>query len=159
MKIEIQIDETRVEELAIQEIADRLLNSYSQDSLGTKVKKAMDQAILERLNEVIEEHVQDMLSRPIQTYDTFGNPTGKPLSLSDVLRAGADTYLNQLVKSDGTVSNSQYDTRKTRLHWAVERVALEGLSKYVQDEAKTLKLELQRKATAAAAQLITQIKV
>ena len=159
MKIEIQIDETRVEEHVIQEIADRLIQTYSETQLARTVKKAMDAEVLLRLERVIEEQVQNMLSRPIQTYDTFGNPVGKPLSLSDVLRAGADTYLTQLVKSDGTPSNSQYDTRKTRLHWVVEKVAIEGLNKHIQDEAKTLKLELQRKATAAAAQLITQIKV
>lgn len=159
MKIEIQIDETRVEEHVIQEIADRLLQGYSEAKLAQTVKKVMDTEILFRLDKVIEEHVQDMLSRPIQTYDTFGSPVGKPLSLSDVLRAGADTYLTQLVKSDGVPSNSQYDTRKTRLQWVVEKVAMEGLSKYVQNEAKSLKLELQKKATAAAAQLITQIKV
>jgi len=159
MKIEIQIDETRVEEQMIQEIADRLLQTYSEAKLAQAVKKAMDAEILLRLDKVIEEQVQDMLSRPIQTYDTFGSPVGKPLSLSDVLRTGADTYLTQLVKSDGTPSNSQYDTRKTRLQWAVEKVALEGLNKHIQDAAKTLKLELQKKATAAAAQLITQIKV
>lgn len=159
MKIEIQIDETRVEEQMIQEIADRLLQGYSETKLAQTVKKAMDAEILRRLDKVIEEQVQSMLSRPIQTYDTFGSPVGKPLSLSDVLTAGAETYLTQLVKSDGTPSNSQYDTRKTRLHWTVEKVALEGLNKHIQDTAKTLKLELQRKATAAAAQLITQIKV
>lgn len=159
MKIEIQIDETRVEEQMIQEIADRLLQGYSETKLAQTVKKAMDAEILRRLDKVIEEQVQSMLSRPIQTYDPFGSPVGKPLSLSDVLTAGAETYLTQLVKADGTPSNSQYDTRKTRLHWTVEKVALEGLNKHIQDEAKTLKLELQRKATAAAAQLITQIKV
>lgn len=159
MKIEIQIDETRVEEQMIQEIADRLLQTYSETKLTQAVKKAMDVEILHRLDKVIEEHVQDILSRPIQTYDMFGSPVGKPLSLSDVLRAGADTYLTQLVKSDGTPSNSQYDTRKTRLQWAVEKVAMEGLNKHIQDAAKTLRLELQKKATAAAAQLITQIKV
>lgn len=159
MKIEIQIDETRVEEQMIQEIADRLLQTYSETKLTQAVKKAMDAEVLRRLDKVIEEQVQDMLSRPIQTYDTFGKPVGNPLSLSDVFRTGADTYLTQLVKSDGTPSNSQYDTRKTRLHWVVENVALEGLNKHIQDAAKTLRLELQKKATAAAAQLITQIKV
>lgn len=159
MKIEIQIDETRVEEHVIQEIADRLLRTYSESKLAQTVKKAMDAEILRQLDKVIEQHVESMLSRPIQTYDAFGSPVGKPLSLSDVLRSGADTYLTQLVKSDGTPSNSQYDTRKTRLHWTVEKVTIEGLNKHIQDEAKTLKLELQKKATAAAAQLITQIKV
>lgn len=159
MKIEIEIDETRVEEQVIQELTDRLLPGYSSDSLRTLVKKAMDQTVLERLNKVLEQQARDLLSRPIQKYDTFGNKVGEPVSIEMIIQSGANIYLTELVDSNGKPSNSQYETRKTRLQWVLERVAIDGLSKEIKAEAETLKLELQKKATAAAAQLITQIKV
>ena len=159
MKIEVQIDETRIEEQVIHELADRILTGYSSDSISTKVKTALDQVILDRLNTVLEEQVRDMFSKPIQKYDTFGNKVGEPISMETIIQNGANIYLTELVDSNGKPSNSQYETRKTRLQWVIERVALDGLSKEIKAEAETLKTALKQKAQAAVSQLLTQIRI
>lgn len=160
MEIKIELDESHIMEQVIQEIADRLMNQYGADSLTKLVKKAVDADIQARLDETILLHMQSVISKPIQRFDTFGQPVGTPLSLEEIMRSGAERYLTEMTKSDGTISTSQFDTnRKPRLMWAVERVAIEGLAAHINTEAKAIKAELQKKATAAAAQLLTQIRV
>lgn len=160
MEIKIELDESHIMEQVIQEIADRLMNQYGTAALAAVVKKAVDADIQTRLDETILVHTQNIISKPIQRFDTFGQPVGTPLSLEEIVRSGAERYLTEMTKHDGTISTSNYDTnRKPRLMWAVERVAIEGLAAHINTEAKAIKAELQKKATAAAAQLLTQIKV
>ena len=159
MKIEIELNEQHIEEQVIQEIADRISNQYGAESLITKVKKLVDLTVQDRLEGVISNAVAQALSTPIQRYDTFGNKVESPMSLEEIVRAGADRYLKELTKHDGTVSTSNYDTRKPRIMWALEQHAIKGLDAEIKEHAKAIKADLTKKATLAAAQLLTQIKL
>lgn len=139
---------------------DRIVGAnYPTSTLVKAVREAADAMVSARINEVLTDTISELLKKPIQRYDTFGNPVGVPLSVEDIIRNGADTVLSEQVDSSGKPTNSAYTAnKKSRLEWVVQQAVVSGLERELHDAAKQVRAEVTAKATASVAALLAGVK-
>ena len=138
---------------------DRIVGSrYPESALVKQINEAASALVSKKIDAAIASAIDDLVAKPIQKFDTFGKPVGVPLSVEEIVRAGADRFLTETVDREGRVSTSSYDTKHTRLEWLIERAVLNGLAKEMKTEADKVKTELLKRAGAAAAAVLTGAK-
>lgn len=131
---------------------------YPESALVKQINEAASALVAKKIDAAISSAIDDLVAKPIQKFDTFGKPVGVPLSVEEIVRAGADRFLTELVDREGRVSTSFYDQKHTRLEWLIERAVLNGLAKEMKTEADKVKSELLKRASAAAAAVLTGAK-
>lgn len=159
MKLEIELDDNGVRDNIVDQAVQMLLDSrYSPTELRRDIEKAVSAQVTERLNNVIGEAVADMLSKPIQRYDTFGKAKGEPLSLESIVRNGANTYMTEKVDSYGKPTRDSFGSPKSRIERLIEEAVVTGLARDMKVEAEKVRAEVVKRANAAAAEILTRIK-
>ena len=132
--------------------------SWSPQKLAKDVQAAVQDKVLERLDAVLGDAVTTMLSKPIQQFDTFGEPVGKPISVEDIVRNGATGFLTEHVDRDGKPNRNSYGDKKTRLERLVEDSVNSSLQKEMKVEIDRVRAELINRAAEAAAAVLARIK-
>ena len=141
---------------AVQNITGRA--GYSDNALAKQIKETALLKITERLDAALDTTLDELLARPIQAFDTFGNPVGTAVYLEEIVKNGASTFLTEPVNSDGKPARDSYGTKKSRLAWAIERQVVNGLAKMVEDEAKAVRAEVAKRAKDAVAAVLAGVK-
>ncbi len=158
MNFEVKISNYQ-EEFFIREIADRLCETMSKDSLDRIDKTANDlieTRLRGRMDAIINDVLEKGLAATIQPSDTFSNPKGEPISPAEYIARGAETYMSERVEKDGsTASASTYGNVKghwTRMEWALARVVdrqfEDEMKKAVSEITKSIRLQMQEAAAA-----------
>ena len=132
-------------------------SAWSPTELGRRVQAAVSEKVTERLNVVLEEAVAALLSKPIQKFDTLGNPVGVPTAVEDIIRDGATLFLSETVDRQGRATRDAYGDTKTRLAHIVEEKIVAGLRKEMEAEASKVRAELIRRASDAAAAVLVEL--
>ena len=139
---------------AVEQVTGR---GWSDSQLVKDIKTATQQKVTARLEAVIDAALADLLAEPIQKFDTFGNAVGAPISVEEIVRNGATTFLTENVDSEGRATRESYGTKYSRLEWLVQRHVIHGLAKEMQAEATKVKAELVSRASAAAAAVLAGV--
>lgn len=159
MNVNFDLDDDRVRNEIVEHAVSVLLDSrYSPTELRREIEKVMSARVVERLNETISLTVDEMLSKPIQRYDTFGNAAGEPLSIESIVRNGANAYMTENVDSQGKPSTSGWGTAKSRIEWLIESSVLNNLARDLKTEADRVRVELVKRASEAAAAVFAKLK-
>ena len=128
---------------------------YPEAALVKQIHEAAAAMISQRIDAAIASTIESLMTKPIQKFDTFGNPVGEALSIEDIVRNGADLLLTQRVDREGRVTSNSYDTKMTRVEWLVQQAVIANLSKEMKAEADKVKAALLQRASAAAAAVLT----
>lgn len=159
MKFDVDLNDALIQEQIVDQAVQVLLDSrYSPSELRRDIEKAVSVQVTERLNAVIGDAVAEMLSKPIQRYDTFGEPEGEPLSIESIVRNGANAYMTEKVDSNGKPTRDSFGSPKSRIERLIEEAVINGLSRDLKTEADRVKAELVKRASEAAAAIFAKIK-
>lgn len=140
-------------------VVDRILGKHwSENALERRINEAVTEKVLERLENTIGRTVDELLTKPIQKYDTFGKAVGEPLSVETIVRGGTEAFLTERVDSSGKPTRDNYSGNRTRIERLVEQHVVEGLSRDIAEEAKKVRVEVVRRAQDAAAAVLMNIK-
>lgn len=139
-------------------LADRLMGErWSESCLRAFVVAAVSQRVEQRLDGILAEGAAEMLTKPIQKRDAFGNAVGEPTDLGKIVETAGAAFLTEKVKENGQPA-SQYDNGATRMEWIVRKIVNDALTKNLTEEAKRLRAELEARAKAAVAELLTKVR-
>lgn len=141
---------------AVQQVLGR--PGYSENALQKQVREAVAVLVRERIDAAIAAEVEALVSKPIQKFDTFGNPVGAPVSVEEIVRLGAQQFLTEPVDRDGKPVRDSYTTKDSRIGWMVKKIVVQGLAKDIEEHAKAARAEVTKRAQQAAAAVIAGVK-
>lgn len=127
---------------------------YPESALVKKINEAAAALVEQKINDTISTAIDDLIAKPIQKYDTFGNPVGLPISVEEIVRVGADKFLTEIVDSEGRSTTSSFGMKYTRLEWLVHRAVVNDLAKEMKEEVYKVRGELLKRASEAAAAVL-----
>lgn len=158
-KVEVEVPTPTLEQVAMH-MARQVLNGerYSSErpSLRALAESKLDELIASKIEARATAIVEDLLTKPIQCTDTFGQPTGEPVSLHAIMAKEIDSWCTVSVDSSGREDRNSYGTRTTRLEWLVKQVTSTELQSAVTKEVDRIKAELKAAATGAIAKQIAE---
>lgn len=158
-KVEVEVPTPTLDQVA-NRMAMQLLagERYSSERppLRALAEQKLDALISEKIEARATAIVEDLLTKPIQRTDTFGQPTGEPVSLHAILAKEIEGWCAASVDSSGREGRDSYGTRTTRLEWLVKQVASSDLQQAVTKEVDRIKAELKSAATGAIAKQIAE---
>lgn len=144
----------------VREMATRLLGEgYPESALRKQVLEAVNAEVQRRLDAVLAERVEELLTKPIQKRDAFGNAEGPATNLLDIVASAGTLFLTETVDESGKPGRDAYSFNryKTRAEWLVSKVVLANLSKEIQAEAASIREGVVKRAKAAVAELLTKV--
>lgn len=139
IRVEVAVRPPSTEEIA-NTMAHMLLRDYT--SAGA-LRRAAEEAVRASVAAVVEARItpilNDLLEKPLQPTDGFGNPIGQPTSLQEIIRSEALQFLTTTVDRDGRAhKGNSYDKNATRLEYTVGQVIRAMFKDGVATEVKSL---------------------
>lgn len=133
--------------------------AYSDGGIQKAVLAEVDRLISAKLTAALDETIANLLSKPIQKFDTYGNPVGEAIGVDAIVKNGAEVFLHQQVDSEGKPAQlNAYGTKQTRIEWLIQKHVVQGLAKEVEPYAKLARQEVSKRAAEAAAAVIAGVK-
>ena len=132
--------------------------SWSPAKLQKDIQARVQEKVDERLNAAVADAVSSLLTKPIQKFDTFGNPVGEARTIEGIVRDGAETFLTETVDSSGRPARDAYGNKQTRLEWLVQQTVVSGLAKDMKTEAEKVRAALVKRASEAAGAALAGVK-
>lgn len=128
----MQLDQTRIEDAIIAEVADKLMGS---DDLYGRAKKAVEEKINRLWKEEAEARVRSEVEaaitagfeREYQKTDAFGQKVGATTTIRAELERLIGGYWNERVGSDGKPTSSSYNT-VTRAEWMMTKLCADDFA-------------------------------
>ena len=119
-----------------------------------RLADAIDAIIAERARAVVE----DLLAKPVQPTDAFGNPKGEPTTLQAVLARRIEGWCLDPVNREGKVANGDRwsGASLSRLEWLVGQIVDHRMAEMVKAEVGRLANEMKAQATTAIAKQIAE---
>ena len=154
MNFEVKISNYQ-EDFFIREIADRLCEKVSGDSLNRVEEIAGDlieTRLRSRMDSIITDVLEKGMSTTMQPSDNFSNPKGESITPAEFIAQGAEKYMSDTVQRDGSPHDRYGGQSMTRLQWALAEV----VTKKFEDEMRKAVSEItgqireQMKEAAAA---------
>lgn len=135
----INLDESKIEKLAVDEIAERLIDS---ESLYNKVHEKIDQKIDAIFAEKVESLINDAadaafkngFEREFQPVTQWGEPKGEKTSIKNELEKLTSKYWSQKVDQNGRPMDSNYNA-VTRAEYLMTKICAEDFSKLMRESA------------------------
>lgn len=159
--VTITIPIPHVEQI-VGEMARQLISQHSIDRRRQIEKAAMatlestiDRMIRERAEPVIAE----MLAKPLQPTDNYGNPTGEPTSLQALLAQRVTEWSSDIVDGEGKPFKKEAYSSKTgatRMAWMLGAVVHGELKKAVDTEVAKIVAQLKGDATTLIARQVAE---
>lgn len=160
-KIEIDIPLPDAQMVA-ESMAQAALRSGSYD---TRPEGALRRMAEERLRSLIDEAVttkaagviEEIMARPLQRTDSYGQPVGEPVSLAAVIADRVENWATERVDQDGKLEgkNNRFGAVfSTRLEHMVRDLASGDLKRAVDKEVTAIRDQLKAGASAAIAKQI-----
>lgn len=123
----MELNQERIEKGIIQEAVDNLIDADALSGLVAKeVNKRLDILFAatanEQINKAINEAIENGFDREYFKTTAWGEPVGKPTSISKELERVVSGYWNQQVDSKGKLSDSTYNTI-SRAEWMMTEIA------------------------------------
>ncbi len=156
MNFEVKISNYQ-EEFFIREVAERLCEKVSRDSLDridATANELIETRLRGRMDAIINDVLEKGLAAMVQPSDTFSNPKGEPISPAEFIAQGADKFMSERVGRDGTTETDVYGNKKgnTRMEWALAQVVNkqfeDEMKKAVSEITKSIRLQMQEAAAA-----------
>lgn len=142
------------------EVARQITRPY--DSRGF-LEKIASGALQDRIAEIIHERVtpliNEILDRPMQPTDGFGNPVGEPTTLQGFVAARVNAWANDLVDREGRIAKPERygaSNVQPRITWELAELVNSGLKKAVDVEVKNIVSQLKADATKVIAVQIAE---
>lgn len=119
-----------------------------------KLDETIGEAIKTRALPVIEE----LMSKPLQPTDAFGNPVGEPTSLQGLIAQRVTAWCTDPVDSSGALcKQSVYGNKPiTRMAWMLSQIIGSELRGAIDAEVKRMTAELKGSAAQAIAHQIAE---
>jgi hypothetical protein len=154
MNIDDLINPAHVEELLV----DRLAENYPcTGNIYEKVMKRINRIIDERVGAVVDE----LLVKEFQPFDVFGDKTGEPTTIKEMLAKSLQTWWTAPVNEQGkSVPRTAYGHKTSRAEFLVNKIAKDvidkDLSKELREFTSETKAEIRKQMTAAIAEIINK---
>lgn len=127
----------------------------------TDIFKAAQAAIIDKINETVAEKVgqviEEILTKPMQPTDGFGNPIGEPTSLQGFIAAKVKHWSAELVDREGRpTKHDHYNSNSVapRINWELGKIVNGELKKQVDAEVSKIVATLRDSATQIIAKQI-----
>src|SRR5690606_17583583 len=108
-----------------------------------------DNLIGEIVSEKAHGIIEELLSKPMQPTDGFGNPIGQPTNLQGVLAQHVANWASTTVDREGRVvkNDGYFQSGSPRIEWALGQIVNGELKKQVEAEVKRITGVLREAAT------------
>lgn len=150
------------EEQIAGEIARQLISGYSYDDKSKLLKRAQE-IVEETLSQIISERarpmIEELLSKPLQRTDGFGNAVGEPTSLEQTLAGYIAAWGSEVINSEGKPAKPNgYNSGQigTRISWELGRLVDSEMSRQVRAETDKIVKQLKDSATQKIASQIAE---
>jgi len=122
------------------------------------VLEKIDDLIATKLSVRLDAVINEILAKPMQPRDPFGNPVGEPRTLEGFIAHYVTNYANELVDRDGkTKTKDSYGTQYApRIDWALGKIVHGELKKQIDDEVSKIVSTLRAGATNLIAKQIAE---
>lgn len=132
-----------------------MLSHSERTAIQQKARSVMDAVVTRMVTEKATPIIEDLLTKPIQPTDNFGQPCGEPTSLQGVLARRITDWCDDTVDSDGKPKKKDhYNSVATRMSWALGQIVNNELKVAVAKEVKDITDRLRAAATANIAKQI-----
>lgn len=147
-------------EQIVGEVARQLIQSQGYQTKND-IMKAVRISVVETIDRMVGELVgpiiADLLAKPMQPTDGFGNPIGEPTSLAGFLAAEVKHWATEIVDSSGKPTKpDSYNRTSTapRINWELGKIVHGELKKEVDAEVAKIIATLKGSATQSIAKQI-----
>ena len=142
------------------EIAREILKNHSdRRSLLSAAEKILHDQIEKMLAEKATPIIEELLAKPIQPTDGYGNPIGEPTTLESVLVKHIEQWATTIVDREGKpvkAAKDPYHNGSQRLSWALGAIVNGQLKKQIDAEVARIAGILKEAATSNIAKQIAE---
>lgn len=152
-----QVDTDRWEELPLAEVVDKKIT----DAIGSLIKK-FEEKINARVDEITSAKVNDLLDKPFQPVDEWGQPKGEKTTVKQIIVKYASDYWDVKVGTDGKPAREgvyHYDSLPTRGEMYAQKVVKELFTSAVERQVKELASTLFEKIPEALGAEINKLVI
>lgn len=140
------------------EIARQIMGSQhyqDQNAIRKRAREILDETCAQIIGEKAVPIIEELLAKPLQRTDGFGQPIGEPTSLHAVLAGHVTDWASATVDSDGRpAKKDSYNRAHPRINWELGRIVNGDLSKLVRAETDKIIAQLRDSATQNIAKQI-----
>ena len=142
------------------EVARQIVQSVGYQN-QTTWQKMLEAAVRDKIDELIAEIARpvlaQILAKPIQPTDGFGNPFGDPTTLHGVIASHVEHWANTPVDNNGLVKKpDSYNRAAPRINWALGQMVNGELKRQVDAEVRKISDQLKAAATSNIAKQIAE---
>lgn len=127
----------------VQKLTERAESKFTYSDAGKSFHAVAVEAINAAVADKIADKINDLMSRPIQKTDGYGNPIGEPATfdsmIGDAVQRAMETTVDLYGKPKPGKPNSMFDL--TLFEYSLQRVALVGIKEAVVAEAQKVNAE------------------
>jgi hypothetical protein len=145
-----QTGEESWEEVPFSDVIDKKVNS----AIGNFIEQFRPM-IQFRINEIMNQKMNEVFEAPFQPVDKWGNKKGDETTIRDLIALDAKNYWSEKVDENGDV-NSSYNNKMSRSTFYAHKVMTEFYNKELVSEVKKLASEMKAKIPATISEEISK---
>ena len=145
-----QTGEESWEEVPFSDVIDKKVNS----AIGNFIEQFRPM-IQFRINEIMNQKMNEVFEAPFQPVDKWGNKKGDETTIRDLIALDAKNYWSEKVDENGKVSDS-YNNKMSRSTFYAHKVITEFYNKELVSEVKKLASEMKAKIPATISEEISK---
>ena len=142
----------------VRKLTDRAESKLLHSDVGRSFHAVAVDAINSAVADKISSAICEMMARPIQKTDSYGNPVGEPATfdgmIGEAVEKAMETTVDLYGKPKPGKSNGMHDL--TLFQYSLQRVALKGLTEAVTTEAKKVNTEAKEAVSKELAKAIAK---
>ena len=135
-----QTGEESWEEVPFSDVIDKKVNS----AIGNFIEQFRPM-IQFRINEIMNQKMNEVFEAPFQPVDKWGNKKGEETTIRDLIALDAKNYWSEKVDENGVVNSSSYSNKTPRSTFYARKVMTEFYDKELVSEVKKLASEMKAK--------------
>ena len=139
------VEPYRFGDMIVSEVARQLTRTLT-DEIRSDLRRQVKERTTALIDERLAPMVDDILAGPIQLTNAYGEPSGKPVSMRDLVLERVSKHLTR------TSNRSSYD--KTPFDKALDETTAAAVSKELADEVKAARDEIRTKIRATASSVL-----
>ncbi len=162
----MELNQTRIEDGVIQEVADRLID---ENKLSALVRTMVEDRVNTHFKNVADKQIQDVINESIQQgfdkvymkVNTYGEVASPPTTIRKELEKLVEGYWNEKVGRDGKATTSSYNDKWTRAEWVMMQIVsdkfTEDMKQHTVNIAGALKDGLRKELQLTVNRLLSEV--
>lgn len=136
-------------------VVERLVAQLYDGRILGEVQAKVQAKAMAIVEERVSLAVDDLLSKPLQRTNLFGEPTGEPISIKDMMAESLVNWWTAKVNCDGKAGG--YGSKLTRAEYLTNKAAAEILEKDLRVEYNKLITELRTEIRTSFSKAVAEL--